>query len=345
VSLTQIENELRQARAAHFVAIEQEKLLSAARANPDSLVATPNRLLESQPALRRLKDGLVDAQLRTAELLGKLNEDHPLARAAISAEEEIRQDLHRELEIAVRGLHTDLEISRARVESLVSQADEIRKRLDRLAALRAKYSNLVAEVAQESTIVEKARRALADARASQSAAQAASLISRLDKPQTGNRPVGPGRGTIVLAGFGGGLLAGLGLVLLVVPPENGRARRWTDFLVGGRRATDRVTEGRRSDDPPSSTRTAIQDNVGRRATDLPKHGRRATDQQSHGRRSTDPCPPERRRGDDSNTDRRGTDHNDADAVPSGDPNEANVLASFPLIRPSIDVDGRTPEVA
>ena len=46
-------------------------LLKQAEADPTALVAAPCRLLDSQPALRRLKDGLVDSQLRTANLQGR----------------------------------------------------------------------------------------------------------------------------------------------------------------------------------------------------------------------------------------------------------------------------------
>ena len=77
----EIENELRQAKVAETNNRELLKLLTAARDNPGTLLATPNRLLESQPALKRLKDGLVDAQLRTAQHLGTMTHEHPLVGA------------------------------------------------------------------------------------------------------------------------------------------------------------------------------------------------------------------------------------------------------------------------
>ena len=48
-------------------------VLAAAQNDPGRLVAAPNRLLESHPSLRRLKDGLIDAQLRTSALLGTMS--------------------------------------------------------------------------------------------------------------------------------------------------------------------------------------------------------------------------------------------------------------------------------
>ena len=72
---------------------QQLEILLAASQDPETLVATPNRLLEAHPGLRRLKEGLVDAQLRVAELMGKMNESHPDVKAALTEEAEIQQDL------------------------------------------------------------------------------------------------------------------------------------------------------------------------------------------------------------------------------------------------------------
>jgi hypothetical protein len=43
------------------------------------------------------------------------------------------------------------------------------------------------------------------------------LIARIDAPDTGSRPVGPGRSVITLAGLAGGLAVGLGIVFVSVP--------------------------------------------------------------------------------------------------------------------------------
>ena len=56
-----------------------------------------NRLLDSQPALRRLKDGLVDAQLRTAALQGRMSAEHPEVISAKEAETQVAARVHAEL--------------------------------------------------------------------------------------------------------------------------------------------------------------------------------------------------------------------------------------------------------
>lgn len=246
-ALNQIKNELRQAEALHEANLQRHELLAAAQSDPTRLVATPNHLLESQPALRRLKDGLVDIQLKTAELLGTMSEQHPQVRAARAAEAEVLMHLRTELESALAGASADLKLSRQVIESLARKESDVQSRLDRLAALRAPYSNLVAEVRQRTAIVEQAQRDLAAARASRDAALSASLISRLDAPQVPDRPVGPSAAVIIAAGTGGGLALGMGIVLLSFPLRRFRGRRWTD-LFPGRRASDCQRTGRRSSD-------------------------------------------------------------------------------------------------
>ncbi len=51
---------------------ESLKLLTEAQHDHNRLLEAPHRLFDQHPALRRLKDGLVDAQLRTAQLAGRL---------------------------------------------------------------------------------------------------------------------------------------------------------------------------------------------------------------------------------------------------------------------------------
>jgi uncharacterized protein involved in exopolysaccharide biosynthesis len=213
----EIENELRQAQTVEINNRELLKLLTAARDNPGTLLATPNRLLESQPALRRLKDGLVDSQLRTAQHLGTMTDEHPLVQAARANEQAIAQDLHKELQSAVAGLEVDVRMTTGQVVTLQQQLAHIKGRLERLAAVRAEYANLAAETKHKTLLLETAQRDMAAARSSQASSQAASQITRIDTPNTGTKPVGPSRAMIVLAGLAGGLLTGLGIVFLGLP--------------------------------------------------------------------------------------------------------------------------------
>jgi polysaccharide biosynthesis transport protein len=192
-------------------------VLAEAQDDSGRLAAMPNRLLESHPSLRRLKDGLIDAQLRTAALLGTMSADHPKVLAAKEAEEEIGRTLHRELAIAWRGVEVDLRVLADHRTLLETQLAKTNARLANLAAVRATYANEVAEAKSRAALLERAEQNLAEARATRASAKAASLISRIDTPDAGIRPVGPSRAAIALCGVLGGLLAGFGVVFLSLP--------------------------------------------------------------------------------------------------------------------------------
>jgi succinoglycan biosynthesis transport protein ExoP len=83
----------------------------------------------------------------------------------------------------------------------------------------------VAEVDHRTKLLEGSQRQLVEARASQSSALTASLISRLDAPTTGPRPVGPGRSMLLLAGLCGGPIFGLAILLISLPSAANLATR------------------------------------------------------------------------------------------------------------------------
>jgi polysaccharide biosynthesis transport protein len=114
-------------------------LLRAAQDDPQQLVATPNSLLTAQPALRRLKDGLVDAQLATSRLGGTRSPDHPRVRAAAESERQIRSELHDELLTAIRGAEVELELGQDRLAATEERLGNLQQRFARLAEERAEY--------------------------------------------------------------------------------------------------------------------------------------------------------------------------------------------------------------
>ncbi|HEX4142908.1 MAG TPA: Wzz/FepE/Etk N-terminal domain-containing protein [Pirellulales bacterium] len=215
----EIETELRTYRGSVNSNQELLKLLQAALEDPGRLLASPGRLLESQPALRRLKDGLVDAELRTAQLLGNMEEAHPAVAAARASEQEISRQLHDEISIAIKGLEVDLGLAKERVARLEEQRQNVQARLVHLAAIRAQYANLATTARHRGEILKTAQQELAEARAGQAAAHTASLITQIGHAEVGSRPVGPGKSIIMLAGMLGGLLIGAGIIFLTVAPE------------------------------------------------------------------------------------------------------------------------------
>jgi uncharacterized protein involved in exopolysaccharide biosynthesis len=177
-------------------------------------------LLVSQPAVSQLKNALVNAQIRTANLLGSREEAHPFVIAARESEDLIRRQLNNEVAVAIRGLQVEIELTADREKSLAAKHASARARISRLAEARAEYANLVASVQNHTRLVEAARKNLADARARQAGALSASVISRIDGVEAGVWPIGPSRKTITAAGGVGGLLLGFGLVFLFATPKS-----------------------------------------------------------------------------------------------------------------------------
>jgi uncharacterized protein involved in exopolysaccharide biosynthesis len=212
-----IDDELRQTRATLMGHEELLKLLQSARKDERDLLAAPSRLLESQPALKRLKEGLVDAQIRTATLLGSLTEEHPSVRDARQAEQGIRDRLHEELETAIRGLEVEITLSKERYAVWDEQKQEAAGRLANLAGLRAEYAAVDAEVRHRTSLAEEARRHLATAQASLAAARGANIVTLVDSPVISDRPVGPSRSMIVLSGLAAGLCIAGALFYLSLP--------------------------------------------------------------------------------------------------------------------------------
>ncbi|MCE5303940.1 MAG: hypothetical protein LLF97_12650 [Planctomycetaceae bacterium] len=208
---------LRENTASEKLNKELLAVLVKSEKDPGRFMTTPNRLLESYPSLSRLKDGLVDAQLRTAALLGTMSVEHPRVKAAKESEIEIGRHMHDELALARRGVEIELRMIADRRSLLEEQLANAEGRLRVLAAIRAEYANQVAEVKSRTTLLERAEQNLADARSASAGAAAASLINRIDVPDAGIRPIGPGRTLISLCGLMGGLLTGFGLVFLTIP--------------------------------------------------------------------------------------------------------------------------------
>jgi polysaccharide biosynthesis transport protein len=223
-TVSEVENELRQVRTTENANRQLLALLKQAQADPARLIAAPSRLLESQPALRRLKEGLVDAQIRTATLQGRMSGEHPAVMSAKEAEAQVAQRLHAELSCAIAGLESELRLDANRLSMLESQRGSAAARLTRLAGVRATYMNAISESANRAKLLDRAEQNLTNARSDSASARAASLISRVDAPNTGTSPVSPSGLMIILGGTLGGLLAGFGLVLLTAPAPTTQTR-------------------------------------------------------------------------------------------------------------------------
>lgn len=215
--LSEAESEVRQALTKQSVNRKILELLHAAQDDPRLLVSAPATLFESHPNLKRMADGLVDLQLVTAAMAGSMTDRHPQVVASRQSEEMVRKQIFSELALAIHAFEAENELAAGQLAFLEGQLTTMRGRMDKLVGMRVEYASLTREVDHRRVLLEAAQRDLADVKASRAVAEKCSLIHRIGTPDTGPRPVGPGRTTIVLAGIAGGLIVGLGIVFITVP--------------------------------------------------------------------------------------------------------------------------------
>jgi uncharacterized protein involved in exopolysaccharide biosynthesis len=237
---SEITRELRIAEAKLVAKRKELEQLTAARHDDRALIALPSQILDSQPLLKRMKEGLVEAQIRVSQTLGDLNPEHPRAKAVIHAEKKIRAQVYRELQTALAAVRNEVDVIEGQIRMINARGGETTVRLENLADLRAQYGTLVADVKQRTAVLEAAQTDLASAQGNLLAARASSLIQRVESPVPSSNPVGPGRSTIVLAGMLAGLAIGVGVVFLLEPEEQTKGDPWNDLLNSGRRTTDRI---------------------------------------------------------------------------------------------------------
>lgn len=185
--------------------------------NPDLLIQITDRLAESQPTIRKLREGLSEARLRTAQLQGRFSESHADVIVAKVTEQRFRDNLLQELTYSHQAILGAIEFCQTKIAKLNDQERELGKRLNQLADIRADYTNVVSEVKATNDELQQIRRDLTQAMAAKNAASASSLITRIGEPQLSDRPIGPGRSTIVGGSLMGGLFLGLGVVFMLTP--------------------------------------------------------------------------------------------------------------------------------
>lgn len=239
--LDMVRDELRKTDLKIKTITPDVQLARAALENSDLLLQAADVLSESHPVVANIRRSLSETMVKTATLEGRYTQSHPLVMNSRSAEAALQQNIRDELRRIVDGYEAALANTQQKIRALNAQEQELGQRLNRLAELRGKYSNLTAEVKSRGEKLSQIRNELTETVAARDAAQAASLLTRLDSPVLGEKPVGPGRTTIVGGATVGGLMFGLGVVFLLVPldgaktPPNSSQGISYSELVRGRR--------------------------------------------------------------------------------------------------------------
>lgn len=237
--LDQAKNDLRQAEINKQSLLADRDMLVRATQDPTSFIVAPGTILNSQPGLKRLREGLVDAQLSGSQLTGKFTENHPSVVASQSAQSSIVKRFTEELKASITGVESDISLVDGRIQRLEAQKKSAQVRLAKLADSRAPYANLLSEVKSKVGTLESSERELAEVQAARDSSVSTSLLTRLDSPMVSDRPIGPGRLTITGLCMIAGCVFGLGIVFAVTPIDASP--------IFGRRSVDRE-RGRRDAD-------------------------------------------------------------------------------------------------
>ncbi len=215
--LDMVRDELRKADLSIKTMTPNVQFAQAAMENPSLILQAADALTASNPVILKLREGLSEAMVRTSNLEGKFTSNHPEVVNARKAEASFRDNIRAELQRIIQGYEAAIGITQQKIQALDQQERELGHRLNRLAELRPKYSNLVAEVKSRSDKLSQVKNELTQTIAARDAAEASSLLTRLDNPVLGEKPIGPGRTTIVGGAAVGGLMFGLGVVFLLIP--------------------------------------------------------------------------------------------------------------------------------
>lgn len=215
--LDMVRDELRKADLSIKTMTPNVQFAQAAMDNPSLILQAADALTASNPVILKLREGLSEAMVRTSNLEGKFTASHPEVVNARKAETSFRDNIRSELQRIIQGYEAAIGITQQKMQALDQQERELGQRLNRLAELRPKYSNLVAEVKSRSDKLSQIKNELTETMAARDAAGASSLLTRLDNPVLGEKPIGPGRTTIVGGAAVGGLMFGLGVVFLLIP--------------------------------------------------------------------------------------------------------------------------------
>ena len=182
-------------------------------------LVTSSQLLEMQPAL-----GVMMGSLNTAREQLSINEGrymplHPALKASREAVKHQEKMLFNSLEPTLAGVDSQIAMAESRVERLDNSIGELEDKLVELTEQRVPYAKLQEDVMNKTKVHSDVQAKLSQVRSYTNSSENIGLLTRVGEPQVGSRPNGLGKKALVLVGLLGGLLVGLGLVALAVPPS------------------------------------------------------------------------------------------------------------------------------
>ncbi|HOA51651.1 MAG TPA: hypothetical protein PKI05_05300, partial [Thermogutta sp.] len=192
-------------------------LLRGTLATPEALASIPPAMLEKYPTLKRFQEALTDAEVKLIELRGQYADEHPAVIAAQLALQDLTNRISEEVPTVIQTIENEQAVAANQKQFLEQKRQTEEARVQHILAVLPKYRQLMAAIRAQSETVRDAQHRLAIARAGAASARSARLITAVEPPRTGNRPVGPGTLTIVAGGFVCGLFLALCVFLWLTP--------------------------------------------------------------------------------------------------------------------------------
>lgn len=193
--------------------------LKEAKTTPDRILGLSAEMIGILPALNDLKKEMIEKQSEFAVTTGLYQPGHPKYVRSEKAIEAMRQQIHLELDLCIAAMENEVKDADTRWSRLEKEMNSLDQQLTKLSQNRTEILTLVAELKERTEIANKAQSNLAEIK-SLAEAGVSNLIARVDEPQVSTRPDGPGKKIKILVGGFAGLMLGLGIVLLIAPPND-----------------------------------------------------------------------------------------------------------------------------
>ncbi len=241
--ISEIRKERRLVESELVSALTTEEMLRAANLNPEKMFATSSEFLKTQPTLEALKKSYVTLQETKSKHNGQYTPEHPLLKSSTEAIWAMRQQMYQELETLTAQVNSRIRVLESRIRELDNDIESEIQRLSLLGTKRVDHLTINSVVKEKAKILNQRQSELAEIQALRMASGRVEWLTRVDAPQVATRPDGMGKKATILGGATCGLMMGLGLVMLLAPPQEepqrGRPGRRTDLP---RREEDRRLE-------------------------------------------------------------------------------------------------------
>lgn len=216
-AIDDLEDQLAELDSQILTANELIRLLHEITLQPETLSTIPSTLLENYPTLSHFRQGLREAEVKLIELRGQYGDDHPTMIAAQLALGDLAERLRDEIPTVIQTIENEQKVQMAQKQLLEERRQAEETRLAAILAAVPQYRELTAQVRSQLEAVRSTQQRLVIARAAAAAAESAQLITPIEPPRTGNRPVGPEKITIAAGGLVFGAFLAFSLFLWLSP--------------------------------------------------------------------------------------------------------------------------------